>query len=314
MPIAITDDHLALGETVADLARKRALLEANSALLEADEETMPAAWEEIASLGWLGLHVPEAHGGSGFGLEELVVVAEELGRRVAPGPFVPTVIASATLAAIGDEAAAAAYLPGLADGSRTGAVALDADVTITDGAASGNAGVVLGGALAGVVLVAVGDDVAIVETSADGVSVETPPNLDPSRRSARISLDGAPATVLGGAATTMRDLARVILSADAVGIAAECTEAAAAYAKEREQFGRPIAMFQAVKHHCANMAVATEMATCAVWDAARAASTGGDQLSYAAAVAASLAAPAADLCANLNTQVHGGIAITWEHD
>ncbi|MEZ5257059.1 MAG: hypothetical protein R2705_09280 [Ilumatobacteraceae bacterium] len=120
-------------------------------------------------------------------------------------------IASATLAAIGDEAASAAYLPGLADGSRTGAVALDADVTITDGAASGNAGVVLGGALAGVVLVAVGDDVAIVETSADGVTVETPPNLDPSRRSARISLDGAPATVLGGAATTMRDLARVIL-------------------------------------------------------------------------------------------------------
>src|SRR5690606_23199535 len=93
-----------------------------------------------------------------------------------------------------------------------------------------------------------------------------------------------------------------------------CTDAAAAYAKERVQFGRPIGTFQAVKHHCANMAVATELATSAVWDAARAASTGGDQLSYAAAVAASLAGPAADLCANLNTQVHGGIAITWEHD
>jgi alkylation response protein AidB-like acyl-CoA dehydrogenase len=106
----------------------------------------------------------------------------------------------------------------------------------------------------------------------------------------------------------------VILSADAVGIAAECTRSAAEYAKERIQFGRPIAMFQAVKHHCANMAVATEMATAATWDAARAAATGGDQLSYTAAVAATLAAPAADLCANLNTQVHGGIAITWEHE
>ena len=73
-------------------------------------------------------------------------------------------------------------------------------------------------------------------------------------------------------------------------------------------------MYQAVKHHCANMSVATEMATSAVWDAAMAAKTGGDQLTYAAAVAATLAAPAADLCANLNTQVHGGIAITWEHD
>ena len=88
----------------------------------------------------------------------------------------------------------------------------------------------------------------------------------------------------------------------------------AAYAKERLQFGRVIGTYQAVKHHCANMAVATELATSAVWDAARAAATGGDQLAYAAAVAATLAAPAADLCANLNTQVHGGIAITWEHD
>ena len=89
---------------------------------------------------------------------------------------------------------------------------------------------------------------------------------------------------------------------------------AASYAKERLQFGRPIAMFQAVKHHCANMAVASELATSAVWDAAKAAATGGDQLTYAAAVAATLAAPAASLCANLSTQVHGGIAITWEHD
>ncbi|MFP4514205.1 MAG: acyl-CoA dehydrogenase family protein, partial [Acidimicrobiales bacterium] len=110
------------------------------------------------------------------------------------------------------------------------------------------------------------------------------------------------------------DLARLILSAEAVGVARECTDLAAAYAKERHQFGRPIAMFQAVKHHCANMAVATELATSAVWDAARAASTGGDQLTYAAATAASLAGPAADLCANLNTQIHGGIAITFEHD
>ena len=89
---------------------------------------------------------------------------------------------------------------------------------------------------------------------------------------------------------------------------------AAEYAKVREQFGRPIAMFQAVKHHCANMLVATELATAAVWDAARAAAGGGDQFSYTAAIAAALAVPAADLCANLNIQVHGGIGFTWEHD
>ena len=123
-----------------------------------------------------------------------------------------------------------------------------------------------------------------------------------------------PCTVLPGARRTLVDLARVILAAEAAGMSRECTVMAAEYAKERQQFGRPIAMFQGVKHHCANMAVATEMLTSAVWDAARAAATGGDQLTYAAAVAGTLAGPAADLCANLNTQVHGGIAITWEHD
>ena len=88
----------------------------------------------------------------------------------------------------------------------------------------------------------------------------------------------------------------------------------AEYAKQRLQFGRPIAMYQAVKHHCANMLVATELATAAVWDAARAAETGGDQLHLTAAIAATLAAPAADLAANLNIQVHGGIGFTFEHD
>jgi alkylation response protein AidB-like acyl-CoA dehydrogenase len=127
-------------------------------------------------------------------------------------------------------------------------------------------------------------------------------------------LDGADAVVLPGGGQTLIDLARVVLSAEAVGMARECTELAAAYAKQRVQFGRVIGTYQAVKHHCANMVVATELATSAVWDAAKAAATGGHQRAFTAAVAATLSAPAADLCANLNTQVHGGIAITWEHD
>jgi len=313
MSIAITDDHRALAETASDFLAKRDARAAARALLEAPVEALPEWWDELAGLGWLGLHVDEAHGGSGYSLEELVVVVEAMGRVVAPGPFVPTVIASAVLAAAGDAAAQATFLPGLAAGSRIGAVALDGSVTITDGKASGSAGAVLGGGLAQVLLVAAGDDVAIVEVG-EGVTVDVPPNLDPTRRSARVTLDGAPATVLVGARQTLLDLARVILSAEAVGLARECTEMAAAYAKERVQFGRVIGTYQAVKHHCANMVVATELATSAVWDAAKAAATGGDQLSYTAAVAATLAGPAADLCANLNTQVHGGIAITWEHD
>jgi alkylation response protein AidB-like acyl-CoA dehydrogenase len=313
MSIAITDDHQALASTASDFLLKRDARTAARALLEAPTEGMPELWGELVTLGWLGLHLPEEHGGSGYGIEELVVVVEELGRAMTPGPFVPTVIASAVLAAAGDDAIKAKHLPGLADGSVTGAVALGGEVTVSDGKASGRAGVVLGGGLANVLVVRVGDDVAVVEVG-DGVSVETPGNLDPTRRSARVTLDGVPATVLPGAARALVDLARVILSAEAAGIARECTEQAAAYAKERLQFGRPIAMYQAVKHHCANMLVATEMATAAVWDAARAASTGGDQLAYTAAVAATLAGPAADLCANLNIQVHGGIGFTWEHD
>lgn len=313
MSIAITEDHRALASTASDFLSKRDVRAAARDLLEAPTEEMPDFWKEVVDLGWLGLHIPEDLGGSGYGLEELVVVVEELGRALTPGPFVPSVIASAVIAAAGDDAAKAKYLPGLADGSTTGAVALGGSVEVAGDKASGDAGTVLGGNLAKVLLVRAGDDVAVV-TVGDGVKVQTPVNLDPTRRSARVTLDGAAATVLPGAARVLTDLARVILSAEAVGIARECTEQAAAYAKERIQFGRPIAMYQAVKHHCANMLVATELATAAVWDAARAAATGGDQLTYTAALAATLAGPAADLCANLNIQVHGGIGFTWEHD
>jgi alkylation response protein AidB-like acyl-CoA dehydrogenase len=313
MSLAITDDHRALTETVAAVLSKRDARGAARSLLEAPEEGVPPFWKDVTELGWSGLHIPEEHGGSGFGVEELAVVVEQLGRAVAPGPFVPTAIAGAALVAIGDETTAKTWLPGFADGSRFGAVALGGEVTVVDGKVSGRAGNVLGGGLAHVLLVKVGDDVAVVEVG-EGVTVKVPANLDPTRRTARVKLDGAPATVLPGAARVLVDLARVILSAEAAGIARECTEMAASYAKERVQFGRVIGTYQAVKHHCANMIVATELATSAVWDAARAAATGGDQLTYAAAVAATLAAPAADLCANLNTQVHGGIAITWEHD
>jgi len=314
MSIAITEDHRSLADTASDLLRKRDARGAARALLEAADEPMPAVWGDLAGLGWLGLHVPEDLGGSGYGLEELVVVVEELGRAITPGPFVPTVIASAVLVAAADHATNEKLVPGFADGSTTAAVAVGGDVEVRDGKAYGPAGTALGAGFAAFLLVGAGDDVVVIDTAAGGVDMVTPPNLDPTRRSARVTLDGAPATVLPGARRAFTDLARLILAAEAVGIARECTESAAEYAKVREQFGRPIAMYQAVKHHCANMLVATELATAAVWDAARAASTGGDQRTFTAAMAAALAGPAAVLATNLNIQVHGGIGFTWEHD
>jgi alkylation response protein AidB-like acyl-CoA dehydrogenase len=181
--------------------------------------------------------------------------------------------------------------------------------------------VVISGHLADVLLVAVGDDVAVVERAAGGVTAAVPVNLDQSRRAARVRLDAAPAVLLPGARGLLADIARAVFAAEAVGIATETTQQAAEYAKVRVQFGRPIATFQAVKHHCANMLVAAELATAATWDAGRAADAAdlagdgdGGQFSYTAAIAAALAIPAAAGNASLNIQVHGGIGFTWEHD
>src|SRR5688500_12008374 len=158
MAIAITEDHQALAATASEFLQKREARRAARELLEAETEPMPTFWDDIVNLGWLGLHVPEDHGGSGYGIEELVVVVEELAKAVTPGPFVPTVIASAVLSAIGDDALKAELLRPLAEGSLVGAVALGGSVTVTNGKATGDAGAVLGGALANVILVPAGGD------------------------------------------------------------------------------------------------------------------------------------------------------------
>ena len=314
MSIAITEEHRALAQTVAGLLTKHQSRAAARSLLEAEADALPAFWAELSGLGLLGLHISEECGGSGFGLSETLVVAEQMGRYLAPGPFVPTVVASAVLAVAGPDDLQKRLLPALADGSMIGAVALGGELRDADGAATGKAGVVISGHLADVLLVPAGDDVLVIEKSAGGVQVEVPANLDQSRRAARVRLDAAPATVLPGARGLLTDVARTVFAAESAGVARETTEQAADYAKIRQQFGRPIGTFQAVKHHCANMLVAAELAAAAAWDAGRAGIGGGDQLSYTAAIAAVLAVPAAVSNASLNIQLHGGIGFTWEHD
>ena len=314
MSIAITEEHRALAQTVTGLLTKHQSRAAARGLLTEEADPRPAFWAELSALGLLGLHISEEYGGSGFGLAETLVVAEQMGRYLAPGPFVPTVMASAVLAVAGPDDLRKRLLPALADGSVIGAVALGGEVRYANGAATGNAGVVISGHLADVLLVPAGDDVLVIEKAASGVQAEVPANLDQSRRAARVRLDAAPATVLPGARGLLTGVARAVLAAEAAGIAGETTEQAAEYAKIRQQFGRPIATFQAVKHHCANMLVAAELAAAATWDAGRAGIGGGDQLRYTAAIAAALAIPAAVSNASLSIQVHGGIGFTWEHD
>ncbi len=320
MPIALTDDHRELGEVARSFLTAQKARWAARELLDADEETRPPFWSELAELGWLGLHVGEEYGGSGFGLAELAVVIDELGRAVAPGPFVPTVAVSAVLDAYGDPALKTKLLPGLVDGTLCGAIGFAGDLRLADGAVSGEAGIVLGAGLADVFLLAAGDDLVLVERNAPGVAVLVPGNLDRTRRSGRVTLTDVAVgdAVLRGARAGALARARTLFAAEAVGGASDGVDTAVAYAQVREQFGRTIATFQAVKHHCANMLVAAESAVACVWDAARAAGEdrGPDEAEFrlAAAAAATLAFPAYLRNAELNIQVHGGIGFTWEHD
>ncbi|MGV0836918.1 acyl-CoA dehydrogenase [Mycolicibacterium thermoresistibile] len=323
MGIAITDDHRELADTVRSFLSARGARAAARDLLDAETEQRPPFWPELAGLGWLGLHIPEEYGGTGYGLPELVVVVEELGRSVAPGPFVPTVIGSAVIAAAGTEEQRARWLPGLVDGTVVAGIGTTTDITAAGDRFSGTASVVLGAGSADLLMLTVGEDVLVVPAGAAGVTVDVPTNLDPTRRSGRVTLsdvelagsDANGAAVLPGAAPLAVALARTIAAAEAVGGAHDCLDAALAYAKVREQFGRTIGTFQAVKHHLANMLVAAETATAAVWDAARAAVDGnGHEFELMAACAATLAFGAYVHNAELNIQVHGGIGYTWEHD
>jgi alkylation response protein AidB-like acyl-CoA dehydrogenase len=317
MGIALTDDHRELAEVArAFLTSQKARWAARS-LLDTADESRPPFWQNLVELGWLGLHIDEGHGGSGYGLPELVVVIEELGRAVAPGPFVPTVIASAVIAKDGTGDQKSRLLPGLIDGTVTAGIGLGSQVRVSDGIADGDAGIVLGAGLAELLVIAAGDDVLLLERNRDGVSVEVPDNLDPTRRSGRVRLQNVSVTaddIVPGARESALARARTLLAAEAVGGASDCVDAAVAYAKVRQQFGRTIATFQAVKHHCANMLVSSESATAAVWDASRAAAEDEEQFRLIAAVAATLALPAYARNAELNIQVHGGIGFTWEHD
>jgi alkylation response protein AidB-like acyl-CoA dehydrogenase len=317
MPIAITDEHQELASTVRGLLFAHDALGANRALLEAEVEPRPSFWPEMAKLGWLGVHLPEEHGGAGASLSELAVILEEIGRQVAPGPFLPTVLASAVIARCGTPEQQAQHLPSLADGTRAAALGLGGSLTLDGGRLNGDGGIVLGGPAADLLLLRAGDDLVLVPASVDGLTREGTKDIDPSRRSATVTVSSVPVAasdVLTGAARPARALSRTLGAAEAAGVLAACTDAAVAYAQVRVQFGRTIGTFQAVKHHCADMLVAAELATATVWDAARAAADSPDEFDLAAAMAAHLAFAPAVHNAQMNIQVHGGIGFTWEHD
>jgi alkylation response protein AidB-like acyl-CoA dehydrogenase len=318
MTIAISDAHRELASVAGSFLENHKARAAARALLDAPEESLPSFWSDLAGLGWLGLHIPEAYGGSGYGLSELAVVLEELGKVVAPGPFLPTVIASTLIDRAGTDDQRARLLPSLVDGSRPAAVGLLGSLQLgPDGVLTGDGGLVLGAVLADVLVLRAGHDMVVADRSTAGIEVSPVHSVDPTRRVGRVTVTDArvePQNVLPGAFGAAQQVAWLLAAAEAAGGARVCVDMASEYAKDRLQFGRPIAMFQAVKHHCANMLVTAELATAAVWDAARAATGSAEHFELASSTAATLALPAYYRNAQLNIQVHGGIGFTWEHD
>jgi alkylation response protein AidB-like acyl-CoA dehydrogenase len=298
--LGVSDDHVALHETARRWVTNHCPPAVPRAYLDDAPETLPPFWDDLAALGWLGLHLPEDVGGSEYGLPELAVVLEELGRACAPGPFLPTVLASAAIDRLGSDEIRRALLPGLADGSVRAAVAFSAPV--------------LGAGLADLVLVRAEDGWNIVNASDLTITPRT--NLDVTRRVADVSgEDDAPSLGFlpdphGG---IVEDLAVILIAAESTGGAAWCVETASEYAQVREQFGRPIGQFQGVKHRCADMLLALEQARAVAWDAARPADTEPEHV-LTSAVAGALVPDAFFKCAKDCVQVLGGIGFTWEHD
>jgi len=314
--LAITEEHQDLAEAVSgQLARLDALAQARSTL--AGGTTHPADICSAASeLGWTGLAVAEDRGGSGFGLGEVAVVLECLGRHLAPGPFLPTVCAAVVLDRYAPDTVAAQLLPSLANGQTVAALGVAGSVSVSaDHVATGEHPTVLGAPDADLLVLTAGDDLVVVDAAADGVTVTALDSLDTTRSLGSVTLRGVAVPqdrVLRGAARNARTVWRILTAAEAVGVGWAALQMAVDYAKVREQFGRTIGTFQAVKHHAANMLVDVEVATAATWDAARADDL--DSAWFAAAVAAALAIRAQVSTTQNNIQLHGGIGYTWEHD
>lgn len=325
MPIGVSEEHVALHDAVGGWLERHCPPEVPRALLDAASESTPEFWTDLAEQGWLGLHVDEAYGGSGYGLPELAVVLEELGRVLAPGPMLPTVLAAAIVGMSTNEAARKALLPALANGSTVGAVGggqgcgLSAEDTADGLKVSGTIRALPGGHLADVVVAPASRDDGAIWVALDSSQLTTRelPSVDPTRRLAEITVDGAVIAddhrLDGLSGTAALDLALTLAACEAVGVAQWCVDTAAEYAKERVQFGRPIGQFQGVKHKCADMLCRVELARAAAWDAARAV-LDPESGSLVAATAISLALDAAFENAKDCIQVLGGIGFTWEHE
>lgn len=298
-----------------------------------------AVWAQMAGqLGLHGLAIPEEYGGAGFGFVELGIVLEEMGRTLLGAPFFASaVMAAELLMAAGDEQARKDYLPGIASGETIATVALtesdgqwqESSVTLRavqvggTWRLSGAKTFVPDGVSSGLILVVARTDDGIgvfaVDGDADGLTRESLPTMDQTRKQARLDFDSVPARPVGSAdgawaaVSRMLEVAAVGLAAEQVGGAQRALEMAVEYAKLREQFGRPIGSFQAIKHKCASMLVAVESMKSAAYYGLWAVASGDSELPVVSSIAKVCCSDGYALVAAENIQIHGGIGFTWEH-
>jgi alkylation response protein AidB-like acyl-CoA dehydrogenase len=302
---AIRDAIRGVLDTRQPLVRVRAVM--------AEEPGVDAAlWREAAGLGWFGLGIPEAAGGAGYGLPEEMILFVELGRSLAPGPWLGTVLAAHALA--GEPALGSAHAA-VVGGTRRVAVIDDPGDALGRGAQlAGAAARVPDAGIADAFLVVGGTAVRYLAADAAGLACMVAPSIDPTRRVGGVRCDGVTATVLHAPAAALRQQATVLVAAEAVGVAERTLTMSVEYAKVRQQFGKPIGSFQAIKHRCADMAVRTEVARSATAYSAVAVRDAEPGAERTARVAKTLAANAAIVNATDNVQNHGGMGYTWEGD
>mgnify|MGYP001025603245 FL=1 len=340
MNFEFSDDQKQLRDQARRFLAEKCPPKAVRAVLEGSAGYDKVLWSGLAEMGFLGVAIPEEFGGTGAGHLELCVIAEEMGRALAPVPFSSTVyLAAEALMLAGSDAQKQKWLPKIASGEAIGTLALfegpgnpspqAIKVVAANGVLNGVKKPVADGAIADFAIVAarVGSsgretDIALylVDLKAGGVEAKTLTNLDPSRNQAELTFKDCKAEPLGAAnegwsiLTRVLDRAAVLMAFEQVGGADRALEMGRDYALDRIAFGRQIGSFQAIKHILADMYVAATLARSNCYYGAWALSTNAGELPEAAATARISATQAFQHCSKQNIQVHGGMGFTWEFD
>ncbi len=307
MDFGLSEDQREIQRTARELLSDRARWERVREHAE-NRRSDEALWKELSELGWPGIAVAEEYGGQGLGAVALSVLCEELGRVVAPVPFLPTVLCATLIEHAGEQQQRERWLPGLASGETLGAVGVARD---------GVAELVVGGAQAGaaqggVIVLLEGDSARVLDPAE--ADIEPVESIDPTRSAARISTDLGAGEALTGDVAGAVDRALIAVASELVGVSERALEMTLEYVKERRQFGVPVGSYQAVSHRCAQMLLDTEKARSLSAFAAWAADADPLKLAEAAAMAKAAASDAGREVTAGAIQAHGGIGFTWEAD